>query len=258
MRFHRFFIEESLRNKKTISIFDEAILHQWKDVFRLKAGDKVILLDNSGFEYLSEIVELHKVKAEIKIIEQSVVENIPKKEITLFAALIKKDNYEWILEKATEVGVSHFVPIISDRSEKKNLNMERAEKIIKEASEQSGRGVTPTLAEPIDLKQALERGNLVSKNSANLVVQPPSNMKIIAFDVAGEPFDISKFTKISSNQFIQQEAQKPIGILTGPEGGWTEKELNLFKEKNIPIYSLGAQVLRAETAAIIIPALFLL
>src|SRR4051812_9996832 len=100
MRFHRFFIEEHLRNKQTITLFDDEIIHQWKDVFRLHSGDKVILLDNTGFEYLSEVMLLAKGKAELKILEGTAVDNPPaggpKKDITLFAALIKKDNYEWI------------------------------------------------------------------------------------------------------------------------------------------------------------------
>lgn len=258
MRLHRFFIEESLRNKKDIAIFDENIIHQWKDVFRLRAGDKVILLDNSGFEYLSEITELHKSKCEVKIIEQTVVENIPKRNVTLFAALIKKDNYEWILEKGTEVGVSHFVPIISDRSEKKNLNMERAQKIIKEASEQSGRGMMPTISEPDDLKTILNNESSIDTiEIGNEKSKPyfPNGLQMLAFDVGGELFDVSKIKSSAATKLNLPETD--IGILIGPEGGWSEKELNLFKEKNIPIYSIGSQVLRAETAAIVIPALFL-
>ena len=68
-----------------------------------------------------------------------------KKEITLFQALIKKDNFEMIAEKCTEVGITNFVPVICERSEKKNLNTERVEKIIKEATEQSGRGEVPKI-----------------------------------------------------------------------------------------------------------------
>src|SRR4051812_300127 len=107
MRLHRFFIEEHLRNKETLILHDSEVIHQWKDVFRLRPTDQIILLDNTGFEYIAEIVLLAKGTAEIKIIDKS-VGNIPDKEIWLFASLVKKDNYEWILEKGTELGVSHF------------------------------------------------------------------------------------------------------------------------------------------------------
>jgi 16S rRNA (uracil1498-N3)-methyltransferase len=244
MRLHRFFITDHLRNKKELSIFDDELIHQWKDVFRLKVGNKIILLDNTGFEYLSEIEMLSKGKVDVKIIEGNICENIPKKDIWLFAALIKKDNYEWIIGKGTEIGVSHFVPIVSDRSEKKNLNMERAQKIMKEASEQSARGKLPELHEIVDVETALEN----------------PMPKLIAFDVGGMPFDVANFKSPSTSfprQGSEQVGPTSIGILVGPEGGWSDRELELFKQKNIPMYSLGSQILRAETAAIVIPSLFL-
>ncbi len=228
MRLHRFFVEEQLRNKTDISIFDDEVIHQWKDVFRLRAGDRLTLLDNTGFEYLAEVALLAKGKADLKIIDRSAVSHAPAKEIWLYAALIKKDNYEWILEKGTEVGVSHFVPVVSDRIEKKNINMERALKIVKEASEQSGRGTMPLVDEPASLEDAIES----------------ATVPLIAFHMSGEKF-VAGF----------HNNKQQLGILIGPEGGWSDSELALFKEKNIPIYSLGGLVLRAETAAIVVPAL---
>jgi 16S rRNA (uracil1498-N3)-methyltransferase len=245
MRLHRFFIQDHLRNKKAITLLDGDVIHQLKDVFRLGTGDQLILLDNSGFEYLSEIELLAKGKAEIKILQSS-VGNTSEKEVWLFASLIKKDNYEWILEKCTELGVSHFIPIISERSEKKDLNLERAEKIIQEASEQSGRAIMPTLHEVTDLKKVFSLKNLPQK--------------LFAFHTDGETFEKEKLGK-------QSELEKSLGIphekvscgiFIGPEGGWTEREVELFRSKNIPIYSLGKQVLRAETAAVAITSLFLL
>jgi 16S rRNA (uracil1498-N3)-methyltransferase len=230
MRLHRFFIEEHLRNKKDITLYDDGIIHQWKDVFRLRPGNQIILLDNSGFEYIAEIVLLAKGKAEVKIIDSAAATNVPQKELWLFAALIKKDNYEWILEKGTELGVSHFVPIVSDRSEKKDLNIERAEKIIKEASEQSGRGTLPMLHGVIDFEK---------------VFSEYKDIPLIAFHLEGEKFDRPK------NYFQNNK----LGILIGPEGGWSDKELNMFKGNNIPVLTLGPQVLKAETAAIVISAL---
>ncbi len=233
MRLHRFFIEDHLRNKRDITIYDDAVIHQWKDVFRLRPGDQMILLDNSGFEYIAEISLLAKGKAEVKIMDSSVAVNIPQKELWLFAALIKKDNYEWILEKGTELGVSHFVPVVSERSEKKDLNVERAEKIIKEASEQSGRGTLPVLHEVIELKD---------------VFPEYKDIPFVAFHLEGEKFDKHK------NYFKENK----LGVLVGPEGGWSPKEIELFKEKNIPVLTLGLQVLKAETAAILIAGLLLL
>lgn len=231
MRLHRFFVNQPIKSSKEISIEDRDVIHQWKNVFRLKSQDEVILLDNSGFEYLCEIEDLSRDFARLKKIGSREVEGKQKKELTLFCSLIKKDNFEWVLEKGTELGVSEFAPVVSERSEKKDFNFERGLKIIKEASEQSGRGTMPKLRETTGLEKA------ISDYSGNL----------IAFDPSGEDFSVEKVSDF-----------KEIGVLIGPEGGFTENELVLFKQKVIPVYNLGSQILRAETAAIAISSLLLL
>jgi 16S rRNA (uracil1498-N3)-methyltransferase len=230
MRLHRFFIEEPLRNKKDISLYDDELIHQWKDVFRFRAGNRLILLDNTGFEYLAEIDVLAKGNANVRILETTPVGSVPKKDIWLYAALIKKDNFEWILEKVTELGVNHIVPLLTERTEKKDLNTERALKILKEASEQSGRGILPELHEVMKLEEAL-----------NKAVNP------LAFHVEGDLF---------TQSFLEFSDQASLFI--GPEGGWTEREVELFKAKDVPLVTVGTQVLRAETAAIAISSLILL
>jgi 16S rRNA (uracil1498-N3)-methyltransferase len=240
MRLHRFFITEQLKNRDRVTILDRDVLHQWKNVFRLKAGDRVILLDNSGSEYVAEFELLSKEKAELAHLEVQPPRNGPQKEVWLFAALIKKDNFEWILEKGTELGVSHFVPIISQRSEKKNLNVERAQKILKEASEQSGRTIMPELHEIVELKELLTESMRTQLGIENL--------DLVAFHTDGITFT-------DENEIISMNR---IGVLIGPEGGWTDRELELFKHSDIPVYCLGTQVLRAETAAIAISSLLLL
>ena len=84
MRLHRFFIEEQMRNKTEISIFDDEVIHQWKDVFRLRSGDKLMLLDNTGFEYLCEVIVLAKGKADLKILDRSPATISPEKEIPVY------------------------------------------------------------------------------------------------------------------------------------------------------------------------------
>ena len=230
MRTHRFFIEQEILDSGEVKVADKDLIHQWQKVFRLKTGDRVILFDGTGFDYVSEFVSLDRNNIVLKIVEKKKNENIPKKEIHLFQSIIKKDKFEWVLEKGTELGVSYFHPIVSERSEKKNINFERAEKIIKEASEQSGRGDFPKISELTDFEGALNN-NFVS----------------IAFHPTGDKFDKNDFEK-----------EKILGIFIGPEGGWSDKELEFFKEKGIKILSLGSQVLRAETAAIAVSSLLLL
>jgi len=242
MRLHRFYIDPKYGSLATLQkdfIFPSELLHQWKRVFRFVSGDKVILFDGSGFEYECEIVSLNNKHGvtELKVLKTRDKQQKAAKEVWLFATLIKKDNFEWIVQKATELGVSHIVPVVSERSEKKGLNLERAQKIVIEASEQSGRVTLPTIEEP--------------KGLADVIQGVTQGMKCYAFDPTGETF-------MADGQSGVKSTNKAIGIFIGPEGGWSEKELEAFRSASISIYSIGSQILRAETAAVAVTSLLLL
>lgn len=225
MRLHRFYIEEKLAGKKEIRISDGKLLHQLRDVFRLEKRDEVIFFGGEGMDIIFKIESLSKkegIFVKEKEEESAGQRDVRRPYITLCMALIKKGNFELVLQKCTELGVSRFVPILAERSEKKNIDIERAKRIIKEASEQCGRGDLPVIEEIKTLGEVLG-----------------TERDLIVLDVSGEPL---KAHKLTSSQAYK--------LLVGPEGGWSEKELSLFKEKNIPIYSLGTLTLRAETAAI--------
>jgi 16S rRNA (uracil1498-N3)-methyltransferase len=229
MRLHRFFVSEEVGKKEFLTLSDREVIHQWKKVFRFSAGDQVILLDNTGFEYVSQIELLTKEEARVRILEQREVKKNLKAELTLFVSIIKKDKMEWVFEKGTELGVSRFVPIVSERTEKKEIHLERAEKIIKEAAEQSGKTALPLLHETRTLAEALEE----------------FSMPCYAFHTNG-------------SKFSEEQIKERIGIFIGPEGGWSEKELAMFEAKKVPIVSMGEEVLRAETAALAAATLVLL
>lgn len=224
MRLHRFFIEEEIRERKTLEIKTKHILHQWRNVLRFVVGDKVVLFDGKGSDFLCEISAITKNVASLAILEETkgIISN---KEITLFTSLIKRENFELVLEKATELGVSRIVPVVAGRSEKKSLNHERALKIVIEASEQSGRVSVPTIDEPMTVEEAVEKYR--------------KEVSLFAFDPTGT-YNREILTKDSS-----------LGLFVGPEGGFTKAELEFFAEKEIPIIKLGEQILRAETANIV-------
>ena len=222
MRLHRFYIREKIGSKTTLTISYPEFINQWKRVFRLTPGNDVILFDNSGFDFFAKIHEYGHGTVTLSIFKSQENTILPSREIYLFASLIKKDNFEWITEKAVELGVSHIIPIISERSEKKNLNIERLEKIIIEASEQSGRGTIPILHEIMDLKSSL----------INF-----THIKSIAWD-------------IDSTKFVSQDIVDSTGAYIGPEGGWSSQEREFFKQHAVKIRSLGPQILRAETAVV--------
>lgn len=231
MRLHHFFIEDKIGDRKEVTIDDSGLLNQWRHVLRLNTGSSVVLLDNSGFEYTAQFTTLTYLKAEFVILEKRKNKFLPKKEIFLFQALVKPDKFEWILEKGTELGVSHFRPVITHRSVVKKLNLTRARKIVQESAEQSGRGILPALYEPMSFEEVL-----------NVYTFP-----YVAFDPTGKPWTHKDF-----------ETTNALGILIGPEGGWSAQELALLRNKAIPIISLGTQILRAETAAIAVSSLLLL
>ena len=230
MRLHRFYINKEIG--KEIRIDDKELLHQWLKVFRLKSSDRVIVFNGGDFEYEGYFKILAKDEAVLVIEKEKKVKNPIDIELHLFQSIIKKDNFEFVVEKCTEIGVSAFHPIISERSEKKDLNIERINKIAKEAAEQSGKTILPEIFTPEALEKAI-------------------------FDFDGELF-VLDFDGGSIVETFAINTNKKIGILIGPEGGWTDREKILFDNKGIKSISLGSQVLRAETAAIAVSSLILL
>ncbi|MBI2476045.1 MAG: 16S rRNA (uracil(1498)-N(3))-methyltransferase [Candidatus Taylorbacteria bacterium] len=231
MRLHNFFIDQKIGGQKQVIVRDSDLLNQWRHVLRLNTGSSVVLFDNSGFEYLAQFTELTFRSAALAILEKRKNKFAPKKEIFLFQAIIKPDRFEWILEKATELGVSHFRPVLARRSAAKKLDMARERRIVKEAAEQSGRAVCPDIAEPVSLEAA------VSSVSS----------EAFALDPSGSSFHNSSFVIPDS-----------LSVFIGPEDGWSEEELKILRDKKISVISLGSQILRAETAAVAASSLLLL
>ena len=231
MKIHRFFIREEINTKSSeVLLSDPNVVHQIKYVLRLRKNDEVILLDGTGVEFHGRIKILSKTQAVIAKIEvkQKSIKN--EMEIHLFVSLIKKDKFEWVLQKATELGVSRITPILSDRTEKQKINMDRADKIVREASEQSGRGDFPFVDEPISLKEAVS------------ICETP-----IVLDLEGEPIDVTQLRETAD-----------VSIFVGPEGGWSKKDFDEFGEKEYKRITMGPQVLRAETASVAVCSLLLL
>lgn len=229
MRLHRFIGDFDLADNK-IKITDKEIINQIKNVLRLKSGNQVVLGDGKKSEVLAEIDEVKKDYVGMTIIKKSRNKNEPEREIILYCSILKRENFEWVVQKATEVGAREIAPIVTERTVKLNLRYDRLEKITKEAAEQSGRGIVPILREASDFSSALEEAK---NNDLNLF-----------FDVKGLPLETIR-------QQLPSDAKR-IGIFIGPEGGWSEEEKEAAKKiKNFKIINLGKLTLRAETAAIV-------
>ena len=239
MRLHRFFISAPMPKEGDFTIANENLLNQWRNVLRMEAGDKVIIFDGSGDEALCEFKTLDKKSATLAVLERK-AGLVPAREVTLFMALIKKDNLELVFEKATELGVSRIVPVECARSEKKGINHERSEKILREASEQSGRATVPILEDIVRLQDVFKK----------------YSQTIVVFDPRGQQH-ARVFLNTFQSKALENLSHVAIGLFIGPEGGFTDEELEFLKTNNTPILTTSPTILRAETAAIVALALAL-
>lgn len=233
MRLHRFYISPEITGElivgNSIETTEEELVHQLKDVFRFEVGNRFVVFNGSGVEAEVEIKAVNKklVSFEVSKTTDGLMQNIElPRQITLAFALLKGEHTEMVLEKCTELGVTTFQPLITDRTVKTGFRKNRLEKIITEATEQSGWSTLPDLHEPVALKDFLkEQRNLKS---------------IFVMDMDGENF----------KDLVSSTDKGPVMIFIGPEGGWSDEERKLFKDLNLKTFSLGKQTLRAETACI--------
>ena len=133
----RFFISQKIGDASEITVSDKDIYHQIVRVLRRRKGDVVEMLDNSGFEYRCVIQNIGKSDLTLSMESKELNPAEPEIYVTLYQSLLKKDKMEWVFEKCAEIGVSRFVPVLSEHSVKLNFNMDRARKILKEAVSQA-------------------------------------------------------------------------------------------------------------------------
>ncbi len=207
------------------SLLSKEHTHYVANVMRLKRGSHINFFNKDG-EWVSEIVFLEKDRIEVKFLNR-VKESLKKSNIELAICLVKKNPMEIILQKATELGVSKITPVISERTEVKELNHERANKIIIEATEQSNQLSPPEISKITKLKDFINNLNETSKLF---------------------------FADINSKERLKKEDIKGDNlktILIGPEGDFTPNERKMILEnKNTISFSLSKNILKTETATI--------
>lgn len=231
MRLHRFYVLQPLGEEVVID--DVSKIKQWTKVFRYKQEDSVILFNGEGFDIEYSITSISSKLCTLKHKKQT-SSYIPERKVTLYLALIKKDAFEFAVQKATELGVTAIIPIISERSLEKNLNIQRLNLIAIEAAEQCGRGDIPQVFETITFIHAL----LDSKKNDFCIV-------------------LEKDSKPVKEIIETLPKKENVGLFVGPEGGWTVTELENFSQYGVASASLGKTVLRAETAAIVASSLLM-
>jgi 16S rRNA (uracil1498-N3)-methyltransferase len=238
---HRFFLKQELPESGNLILNEKSVVRQMHAVLKLKAGESVLLFNGSGRNFEFRIAKISSHAAFGHIVAVTKNKRDPERLVYLYQALVKKGNFEWILQKCAELGVKKFIPMISERSVKKNINKERAEKIIQEAIEQSGQDKIPEITEPITFSEAV---NGIGKSSDAGEIK--ASETIILCDPSGIALP---------DKTILQET--PIHIFVGPEGGFAEQEVMAVRERGGTILSLGQRILRAETAAVAAASLIL-
>ena len=211
--------------ENTTSLLSKEHTHYVANVMRLKRGSNINFF-NKGGEWVSEIVFLEKDRIEVKFLNR-LKKSVQTSSMELAICLVKKNPMEIILQKATELGVVKITPIISERTEVKELNLERAKKIVIEATEQSNQLSPPEISKITKLKDFINNLNETSKLF---------------------------FADINSKEKLKKEDIKGDNlktILIGPEGDFTPNERKMILEnKNTISFSLSKNILKTETATI--------
>ena len=235
----RFFVDSESINGNIITLNANDSKHI-KTVLRSKIGEKIVICDKNGLDYLCELVSLNS-EVTAKIINKT--ENIsePKTKITLFQGLPKADKMELIIQKSVELGINSIVPIKTSRTIVKLENnadkkLQRWQKISEAAAKQSERGKIPKIENILNFKEAIKYAIL---NFDNVIIAYENEHK----------------NRI--REFISNFSGKSIAVFVGAEGGFEEDEIEYAKENNVKIITLGNRILRTETAGFTILTILL-
>jgi 16S rRNA (uracil1498-N3)-methyltransferase len=232
MRVTRVYVDAPLAAGATVALPEEAAGHLLR-VLRLDVGDACVLFNGDGFDYPARIASAGKRDASVELGEPRLPGNESALRVVLLQAVARGEKMDWIVQKATELGVDGIVPVLSDRTEVK-LDAQRADKrvahwrgIATASCEQSGRARVPAIAAPQALAKAVQA---LPDDAHRLVLDPDASaIALKALDLAGDAL---------------------VCVAIGPEGGWSPRDLAQLELSGFRGLRLGPRVLRTETAGI--------
>ncbi len=241
---YRFFVAPEAIQGDTVHVADAALAKQLSTVLRLRVGDAITLLDNSGAEYTVTLDVLDRRDVRGTVTTKTIAHTEPRLFLALYVALIRRERFEWVLQKGTELGVSAFVPVVCERSvvddiaQVKERKFDRWERIVREAAEQSRRTKLPTLESAMLFAAACEH----AARQAHAVLLHPEG--------AGSDGAASLTTiMLPLINRVTTDGQA-VAVLSGPEGGFSPDEVRTAQRYGVPSAALGPRTLRAETAPI--------
>ncbi len=239
---HRFFVPPSwIRGNEALVTGPQA--HQMIHVLRMRPGDSVILLDNSGWEIETRLLSLQGSTVRGEVLHRRLASSEPRTKISLFQGVLRSRNFELVLQKGTELGIVEFVPLIAERCVISDLEAvenkrSRWEWIVQEAAEQCRRGRKPMLRPAMLFPKACDQ----AKQSGGLSLIPWEEEKTVSLRDAlhdALPGRGEKRLPFSINLFV------------GPEGGFTSAEIHIARGYGLVPVTLGPRILRAETAGVV-------
>jgi 16S rRNA (uracil1498-N3)-methyltransferase len=264
---YRFFVDADALHGREVVIEDAELIHQLGAVLRLRAGERVLLLDNSGWQYVVALNTLVGDRVTGTVERKELAGGEPRTKLTLYVALLRPERFEWVLQKGTELGVSAFVPVICERStiadadELSERKLDRWRRIVCEAAEQSRRGKLPRLAPalffPAACEQAARRGQAlllwegagapplrrVLRGSSQLATDEELKIEDRRSKIA-DPRSSILDPRLSAQPFS-------IALFSGPEGGFSAGEFETASRYGMIPVTLGPRTLRAETAPLV-------
>ena len=240
----KFFIEANQIENDKINLTGEDVKHI-ANVLRKQIGDELNICNIASSEnFLCKIQEINKEKIECNIIKKIESDSEPNTEITIFQGIPKAEKMELIIQKCTELGAKVFIPVEMERciakidNKNQTKKIERWQKIAETAAKQSGRDSIPKVEKLINLPKVC---NLIQKY----------DIVLLAYE---------KEKNITLKQIIKQMEKKQnlkIGIIIGPEGGITTKEVTLLENAGAKVVTLGNRILRTETVGLAITSILM-
>ncbi len=236
----RFFVPSGSLRARHVTLGPQ-LAHRLVRVLRLKRGDHVILSDGGAHDYEVQLTAVSAQAVTGLVVGEREAPAEPHTVLVLYQALIRANRFDLVLEKGTEIGVARFVPVSSARSlmqegdEPSAARSERWRRIVIEAAEQCGRGRLPEVAAPLPFDEAVRRA---------------PGLKLL-------PWEEERGQRLTTFLHSLRERPRQVSVFIGPEGGFEAEEVELARGEGAVAVTLGARIMRSETAGIVAAALVL-
>ena len=245
---HRFFVPPSWIYGNEVRITGSQAF-QIERVLRMRPGDKIMVLDNSGWEIETELAEVSTQLVRGLVRHRRLSAGEPRTKISLYQSVPKSKRFELVLQKGTELGVVEFVPMVSERCiisdlEDVEKRRDRWESIIQEAAEQSHRGRKPAVRRATFFPQACEQAR--QTNGLSLILWPAEDRR-----------SLRELLRNPAPNSTRGWPPFTINLFIGPEGGFTNGEVALARRYGLLPLTLGPRILRTETAGLVASAALL-